>query len=86
MIWCTSDPPFSLLARPSMERTPPRPSIWSMYRPVDITLYDLLYEDELYPVKRASGWNDSRSSLNVVDLVESFHTKKNYFLDYPDFY
>ena len=46
-----------------------------MYRPVDITLYDLLYEDELYPVKRASGWNDSRSSLNMVELVESFHKK-----------
>ena len=27
----------------------PRPSIWSLYRPLDITLYDLLYEDEIYP-------------------------------------
>ena len=23
-----------------------RPSIWSLYRPIDITMYDLMYEDD----------------------------------------
>lgn len=31
---------------------PAPPSIWSLYRPVDITLYDLLYADEIYPANQ----------------------------------
>jgi len=61
--WCNyvsalKAPPYTLVVRDSLERKPEKPSIWSMYRPVDITLYDLLYEDELYPIRRASDYSD----------------------------
>jgi len=38
--------PDGLAVLESPYRPKPRPSIWSLYRPVDITMYDLLYEDE----------------------------------------
>jgi len=49
--------PDTLLVRDIIEKPrPPRPSIWSLYRPVDITLYDLVFADEQYPVKQASDY------------------------------
>ena len=41
--------PIGLLAPDEPPHRIPKPSIWSLYRPQDITVYDLLYEDELYP-------------------------------------
>jgi len=41
--------PIGLLARDEPVTKIPKPSIWSLYRPMDITVYDLVYEDELYP-------------------------------------
>merc|ERR1711909_268172 len=38
--------PIGLLARDEPVTKIPKPSIWSLYRPMDITVYDLLYEDE----------------------------------------
>ena len=58
-----SDVPDSLLVRDDVQRKPCRPSIWTLYRPVDVTLYDLIYEDELYPRKRASGQKITREFL-----------------------
>ena len=38
--------PHGLAVLENPYRPRPRPSIWSLYRPVDITLYDLMYEDD----------------------------------------
>ena len=37
---CAEEPPY----------TPPQPSIWTQYRPVDITLYDLIYGEYYHAV------------------------------------
>ena len=50
--------PEGLLVRDE-PRPRPRPSIWSLYHPLDITLYDLLYEDEIY-THRSDQINEAR--------------------------
>ena len=41
--------PIGLLAPDNPTPRIPKPSIWSLHRPMDITLYDLVYADEIYP-------------------------------------
>ena len=41
--------PIGLLAPDDPTPKIPKPSIWSLYRPMDITVYDLVYADEIYP-------------------------------------
>ena len=63
--------PAGLLVRDEPIRRIPRPSIWSLYRPVDITLYDLLYADEIYPN------HPDQSDLYPLDLYK--YNQKNYW-------
>merc|ERR1711997_1067701 len=41
--------PIGLLAPDDPTPKVHKPSIWSLYRPMDIKLYDLIYADEIYP-------------------------------------
>merc|ERR1712203_457832 len=41
--------PIGLLAPDNPTPRIPKPSILSLHRPMDITLYDLVYADEIYP-------------------------------------
>ena len=86
MASCHTAPPFTLVVRDSLERKPEKPSIWSMYRPLDISLYDLLYEDELYPNKRASGLNEAKLAAVALCTNQPLSLLILDYLDIDDYY
>jgi len=64
--------PDGLLVLEDPIRPRPRPSIWSLYRPVDITMYDLMYEDDW---RKWGNWHKGSQDLRAPDdrIIRSIH-------------